>query len=161
MAALERGGVTYYGQKTHRQKVLAYLEKARKQAEFTEAQVEDVCRALLALEARKQARTFAGLGKKRFKQSPWFPFFEAVTYFLEGPEGCPYYPTRTLLEQAERLAQALPPDERRERLLEDVRRSQTALEAFSPFGGFMGDFFEMGDDEWDEEGDDEDEDDWL
>lgn len=160
--ALERGGVTYYGQKTHRQKVLAYLEKARREAEFSEAQLEEVCGALLALEARKQARTFAALGKKQFKQNPWFPFFEAVTYFLEGPERCPYYPTHNLLEQAGRLAQALPPDERRERLLEDIRRRQTALEALSPFGGFMQDFFDMGfaDDEWDED-EDEDEDDWL
>jgi tetratricopeptide (TPR) repeat protein len=154
--ALERAGVTYHGQKTHRQKVLAYLEKARREAEFTEPQLEDVCRALLALEARKQARTFAALAKKKFKANPWFPFFEAVTYFLEGPTQCPYYPTRTLLEQAERLAQALPPDERRDRLLEDIRARQTALEAFSPFGGFMQDFFETPfGDEWDE-----DEDDW-
>jgi tetratricopeptide (TPR) repeat protein len=158
-AALESSGVTYYGQKTHRQKVLAYLEKARRQAEFTEQQAEEVCRALLALEARKQARAFATLGKKQFKANPWFPFFEALTYFLEGPEGCPYYPTRTLLEDAERLARALPTDERRERLLEDVQRRLTALDALSPFGGFMQDFFDgpFGDDEWEDEWDDEDE----
>jgi hypothetical protein len=158
-AALERAGVTYHGQKTHRQKVLAYLEKARREAEFTEPQLEDVCAALLGLAARKPARTFAGFAKKRFKANPWFPFYEAVTYFMEGPAQCPYYPTRALLEQAERLAQALPPDERRERLLEDIRARQTALEAFSPFGGFMQGFFESPfGDEWDEW--DDDEDDW-
>ena len=48
-------GVAYYGQKTHAKKVLAYVEKAAK-ADFTEAQMETICSALVDLKSTRAAR---------------------------------------------------------------------------------------------------------
>ena len=65
---------------------------------------------------------------------------------------------KPLLETAHRLASEMPPDDRRQRLLEAIQERQKLVEMLNtgPFG-FLGNFFEqMGDfgeddDEWDEE----------
>ena len=87
-AAHRLAGITYVGQKTHEKKVLAYVEKARN-AEFTEDQLEKLCGALLGLRALPAARKFTQLGQERFPNNPYFPFFEAESYLVAGPDRCP------------------------------------------------------------------------
>jgi tetratricopeptide (TPR) repeat protein len=160
-AAHQLAGVTYRGQKTHEKKVLAYLDKA-KTADFTEEQLEGLCRSLLELNATKLLRAFTGLGKQRFPRNPHFPFYEAESYFQKGPDRLPIWQVRPLLEEAKRLAEALPRDERQQMLLQIIQERWQMLAAINPF--FMGQFEEMfgdyffGDDDFDDD-DDEDEDD--
>jgi tetratricopeptide (TPR) repeat protein len=158
-AAHQLAGVTYRGQKTHEKKVLAYLDRAKK-ADFTEDQLDGLCWSLLELKATKLLRAFTGLGKQRFPRNPYFPFYEAESYFQKGPERMQIWQVRPLLEEARRLAEALPRDERQQSLLATIQERWQMLAAINPF--FMGQFEDMfgdffGDEFYDD--DDEDEDD--
>ena len=114
------------------------------------------------LEQQKLLHQYASRGRTRFPESPYFPFYEAESYILRGPYGCPGYQVRELLGEVRRLAQDLPPDPRRDALLEVVRRREEMVGALGAFGGFnfgpFGDpFGEMffGDDEDEDEFDDD------
>jgi tetratricopeptide (TPR) repeat protein len=143
-ASLQGANVTYLGQKTHQKKVLAYLDKARA-ADFTEGQLERICSALISLDAIKQAQKFTKLGQKKFPKSPHFPYLEAMSHVIKGPRTFSIWKVRPLLEKAERLARALPPDERTRALLEDVEERLRAMDALSPFGASFFDTFFGGD----------------
>jgi tetratricopeptide (TPR) repeat protein len=167
-AAAHRGaGVTYRGQKTHEKKVLAYLDKVPP-AEFTDAQLEKVCTALLGLDALKALRTFAALGQRRFPGNAQFYFLEAESYIALGPNRCPLWKVTPLLEKASQLAAQLPPDDKQKALLEAIRQRQQMTGIVGPGGmGMLQDLFEgmfgggdywddddWDDDDWDDEGDD-------
>jgi tetratricopeptide (TPR) repeat protein len=157
-ASHQLAGVTYRGQKTHEKKVLAYLDKAKK-ADFTEEQLEGLCRSLLEMKSTRLLRAFTAQGKQRFPRNPYFPFFEAESYFQQGPDRMQVWQVRPLLEEAKRLAEALPRDERQQVLLETIQQRWEMLAALNPFfmgqfEGLFGGFF--GDDEF---YDDDDEDD--
>jgi tetratricopeptide (TPR) repeat protein len=140
--ALHRHGAVYHGQKTHAKKVLAYVERARG-ADFGEQQLEDVCDVLAGMKATRAARRFTEFGTEKYPSNPLFPFLTALTYFTDDPLRTPVYPTKSLLETAERLARARPPDEKRDRLLEAIQLRLKALAALNPFGfGFMPDVFD-------------------
>src|SRR5262249_13325372 len=160
--SLQANDTNYRGLKTHAKKIVAYVEKAQK-ADFTEEQLEHLCHALGGLgQTKRVTRAFLALGQRRFPHSPYFPYLEALTYFKDGPapDSPPRGPVRPLLEKAQRLARALPPDDRRDALLRDVEHRLRLLAVLNPFAGgifgrmfggfpgFPGDFF-----------DDEDEDD--
>jgi tetratricopeptide (TPR) repeat protein len=156
-AAHQLAGVTYRGQKTHEKKVLAYLDRAKK-ADFTEEQLEGLCRSLLEMKSTRLLRAFTGLGKQRFGRNPHFPFIEAESYFQKGPDRMQIWQVRPLLEEAKRLAEALPRDERQQMLLEIIQERWQMLADLNPF--FMGQFEGMFGDFFGEEfDDDEDEDD--
>ena len=159
-AAHRLAGVDYRGQKTHEKKVLTYLDKAVK-ADFTEDQLEKVCGSLLSMKNLRLARTFTGLGRKRFPKSPVFPYLEAESYIAEGPARCPIWQVGPLLEEASRLAAKLPADDRQQQLLDAIRARQQMISLFNPFSGsFMeqlGDMFGgMLDDDDDEDDLDDD-----
>jgi tetratricopeptide (TPR) repeat protein len=167
-AASHRGaGVTYHGQKTHEKKVLAYVDRARS-AEWTEAELESVAQSLTQLQARKQLRAYTALGRRRFPDNPYFPFFEAESYLSLGPLNAPAWRVQPLLEEARRLAGQLPPDERQKKLLADIEDRQELLNAASPFarGGFMSAFETLFDtfgpeDDYADDGWDDDDDGWF
>ena len=147
--ALMKSHVSYYGQKTHAKKVLAYVEKAAG-ADFTESQMEEVTSALVDLKSTRAARRFLEEARRKFPANPTFPYQLALTYMGGELEQAPLYQVRPLLEEARRLAEALPPDARREKLLRDVQDRLHALAAANPFGmGFMPDFFGSFFDDWD------------
>lgn len=154
-AALQHSGISYVGQKTHAKQVTAYLTKALTKVEFTEKQLDQICAALLTLEAMRLAQRYAELGRERFPRSPYFPNYLALSYYIRRrpEEVSPWY-VRPLLEEAERLARALPPDDRQQALLESIKVRLRALEAMNPYSRiFAGEFF-------DEMFEDEDEDDY-
>ena len=139
--ALMKSGVEYFGQKTHAKKVLAYVEKAAK-ADFTETQMETICSALVDLKSIRAARRYLDRGREKFPADPMFPYLEALTYMTGDLEDVRAYRVRPMLEEARRLAEARPPDARRDRLLRDVQERLNALAAVHPFGmGFMADMF--------------------
>ena len=88
--ALMVSGVAYYGQKTHAKKVLAYVEKAAK-ADFTEAQMETICAALVDLKSVRAARRFLERGAAKFPADPMFPYLEALTYMTGDLENVRAY----------------------------------------------------------------------
>jgi tetratricopeptide (TPR) repeat protein len=154
VAGLHAGGVRYTGQKTHRQKILSYIHKSRK-ADFTEAQLEEMCQALLELKAFAPARRFGQLGEAKFEQNPAFPYYQALSYLLGGGRRSNHWLIARLLQQARRLALAQPPGERRDRLLEEI---EDRLHEVHPFDfDILGGIFDMGSPFEEDEGDFEDE----
>lgn len=143
-AAHRLAGVTYHGQKTHEKKLLAYVDRAR-QAKFTEAQLASLCNSLLALQALRPARTFARIGQTRFPRSAVFPFLEAESYFVQGPERFQSWQAAPLLEKAARLAGEAPRDEQNQALLEEIGRRRQMADALGPMGmeGLMDVFNEL------------------
>ncbi len=139
--ALLKSGVSYYGQKTHAKKIMEYAEKATVR-DFTESQMEEVCGALVDLKSTRAARRLLEKARRQFRANPMFPYLLALTYVTGELEQAPLYQVRPLLEEARRLAEALPPDPRREKLLRDIQDRLHALAVANPFGmGFMEDFF--------------------
>ncbi len=133
-ASHKAAGVTYHGQKTHEKKVLTYLQKGVL-APLTEEQLERVCRALVVLEQHRLLQEYARRGQRRFPENPHFPYYQAEAGILQGPYRCSEYRVREFLEKARRLAQALPPDPRRDALLEQIRRREEMAAAMGPLGG--------------------------
>ena len=153
--ALMMSGVAYHGQKTHAKKVLAYVEKAAG-GDFSEAQMEQVCSALVDLKSVRAARRYLERAQHKFPANPQFPYWEALTYMTGDLEDVRPYQVTPLLEKAQRLAEALPPDARRDKLLHDIQDRLKALAAMHPFGlGFMGGMFGAFDDYWDDADDDD------
>jgi tetratricopeptide (TPR) repeat protein len=154
-ASHKAAGVTYHGQKTHEKKVLAYLQKALP-ATLTEQQMDRVCSSLVTLEQHRLLQAYARRGRRLFRGNPYFAYYEAESYVLQGPYRCPAYQVRELLAEVRRLAGEMPPDPRRAALLEVVRRREELVAAAGPFGGFsfgpFGEmFFEDDDDEYDDD----------
>jgi tetratricopeptide (TPR) repeat protein len=133
-ASHKAAGVTYHGQKTHEKKVLGYLQKAL-DAPLTEPQADRVCSSLVTLEQHRLLQEYARRGRRLFPANPYFPFYEAESYILMGPYRCPAYQVRELLGEARRLAQDMPPDSRRDALLEVIRRREEMVASVGPFGG--------------------------
>lgn len=129
LAGLHSGGVQYIGKKGHTQKVLSYIHKARN-LDFSEPQLEELCRNLLDMEAYPQARRFATIGEAQYPESPAFPYLHALAWIQEKGRRVPTWEVVPLLKQARSLAQAQPPNERRDRLLKDLDRY---LHEFNPF----------------------------
>lgn len=120
--------VKYRGQKTHEKKILDYLERARK-VEFSEEQLARLCEALDDLDATTLMRSFATQGKKRFPRNPFFPFHEAESYVLLGPRECPIDKVQRLLQKVRKLAQDLPPDDKKQALLDKVEHIEETISA--------------------------------
>jgi tetratricopeptide (TPR) repeat protein len=160
VAAHHLGNVSYHGQKTHDKKVMAYLNKAR-EAEFSEDQLERLCGSLLGTESVKLLRSYCQAGERKFRANPHFPFLEAESYFILGPANCPSWKVKPLLDRAQRLAEAMPPDERRKTLLQEIQHRREMIGLLNPFGGGMfRDLFDrmFGDDagdDWDYDDDDD------
>ncbi len=151
--ALKSAGVTYHGQQTHEKKILGYLQKAVG-LPLTEEQLDRICSALVVLENHKLLLEFGQKGRRAFPDNAYFPYYVAESYILLGPYRCPADRVRELLAEVRRLAQQMPPDSRREALLETVRRREEMVGALGPFGGIdFGAFEELfggpdEDDEW-------------
>ncbi|HWG46971.1 MAG TPA: tetratricopeptide repeat protein [Gemmataceae bacterium] len=154
LAGLQAGGVKYIGQKGHTQKVLSYIQKARN-LDFSETQLEELCQNLLDLKAYPKARTLADLAEKKHPENPFFPYLHALTWIHAQGRRTPTWRVVPLLQTAQRLARARPPDERRDRMLEEIEKHLLELNPFGfdllerLFGGM-----DMGGDEFDDDPDD-------
>src|SRR6185295_14898891 len=102
---------------------------------LTEAQIEHICRSLMTLENHKLLLDYAIAGRRRYPNNAYFPFYEAEAYILQGPYRGNPLRVRDLLTQARELSQALPPDARREALLEMIKARELMVTAANPFGG--------------------------
>ncbi|HTU91331.1 MAG TPA: tetratricopeptide repeat protein [Gemmataceae bacterium] len=154
LAGLHSGGVKYIGQKGHTQKVLSYIYKTRN-LEFSEPQLEELCRNLLDMEAYTQARRFANIGEQHYPESPTFPYLHSLAWIREKGRHAPVWEVVPMLKRARELAQSQPPNERRDRMLEDIDKH---LHELNPFDlDFLGRIFGFGEEDDD---DDDSDDDW-
>jgi tetratricopeptide (TPR) repeat protein len=159
-ASLESAGITYHGQKTHVKKILAFVQKTAV-ADFPEAQMEEICRALVSLGSNRAATQFLHRGQKLFPRNPHFQHLEAVLLMVKGPDRMYGWQLQQLLENAEKLARDLPPSEAKDELLKDIERRLKAVQALNPFGfSFSRMFADFDDDGFDEEFDETDEGSW-
>jgi tetratricopeptide (TPR) repeat protein len=141
LAGLHTGGVRYTGQKGHTQKILSYVQRA-KDADFTESQLEELCQALLDLEAYPRARRFADMAEFQYPNNAVFPYLHALGWILAQGRRAPSYQVVPLLQRALRLTRARPPDEQRDRLLADIEKH---LHELNPFDlDFLGRMFDRG-----------------
>src|SRR5262249_22510591 len=140
--ALRVGNVTYHGQKTHDKKIVEYLKKA-KSCSFSSEQYQLVLEALLAMRARAPAQTYAQQARRAFPTEPFFFLAEAEAEGNWETGRVAAWKIRPLLDKAEKLAQALPPeDPRRDDLLARIRERLEDLQELNPFtGGFLADLF--------------------
>jgi tetratricopeptide (TPR) repeat protein len=152
LAGLHTGGVKYSGQKGHAQKVRSYIHKSRT-LNFSEAQLEELCRNLLDLEDYPKARRFADIGEGFYHENPVFPYLHALGWIhAEGRRVHPY-DVIPLLQRAKTLLQGQPSNERRDRMLEDIEKH---LRELNPFDlDLLGRLFGF-----DEEDEFEDDDEW-
>jgi tetratricopeptide (TPR) repeat protein len=156
LAELHTGGVKYIGQKGHAQKVKSYIHKAR-DLDFSESQLEELCQNLLDVEDYPKARRFADMGEFRYHNNPVFPYLHALGWIrAEGRRAGPYQVV-PLLQRARGLLQGQPPNERRDRMLEDIDKHLRELNPFDldflrgiieTIGGGPDEDFDDGDDEW-------------
>jgi len=158
LAAVHRVlGIEYTGQKTHEKKVLAYLD-GTSSSDFTEPAFAEVCKSLLALKAVRALRAYCKRAARRFPRAAIFPFLEAESYFVRGPERVRgAWQAGPLLDTAHRLAMEMPSNEQRTRLLQQIsdRKKLVQLLDFGPLGVFqsildrVNEFDdELDDDEW-------------
>ncbi|HEY7156684.1 MAG TPA: hypothetical protein VH575_22135 [Gemmataceae bacterium] len=153
LAGLHTGGVTYIGHKGHAQKALSYIHKARN-LDFSEAQLEELCRNLLDREDYPKARRFADLGERRYHENPVFPYLHALGWIRPLGRRVQPYQVVPLLQRAKGLLHGQPPNEGRDRMLEDIDKH---LRELNPFDlDLLGRLFGFGP----EEDDFEDDDDW-
>jgi tetratricopeptide (TPR) repeat protein len=157
LAELHTGGVKYIGQKGHAQKVKTYIHKAR-DLDFSEAHLEELCQNLLDLEDYPKARRFADMGELRYPNNPVFPYLHALGWIHPLGRRVQPYQVVPLLQRARGLLHGQPPNERRDRMLEDIDKH---LHELNPFDlNFLRGFFENlggGPDEDFDDGDDGDE----
>jgi tetratricopeptide (TPR) repeat protein len=130
-------GVEYVGLKTHEKLVTTYLEKASA-AEFSEQQLSDICEALRHLKSVRLFSKYAKRGQTLFANNPLFYLIEAEMLMDQGPHRCPVYQVKPLLERAQSLTNALPPDERKQKLLDRIADRQHQLQALNPFAALLG-----------------------
>jgi tetratricopeptide (TPR) repeat protein len=129
LAGLYQGGVSYVGQKGHTQKVLSYIYKARN-LDFSEPQLEELGRNLLDMEAYPQARRFANIGEQRYPKNPVFPYLHALAWIQQQGRNALVWKVVPVLKRARSLAQAQPPNESRDRLLEEIEKHLHELNPF-------------------------------
>jgi tetratricopeptide (TPR) repeat protein len=129
LAGLHSGSVQYFGQKSHTQKVLSYINKVRED-DFREPQLEELCRNLLDMEAWTRVRRFAALGGQRYPENAVFPYVHALAWIQQEGRNTPIWRVAPLLKRAQALARKQPPNEQRDRMLEDIDKH---LREFQPF----------------------------
>jgi tetratricopeptide (TPR) repeat protein len=133
---LARNGITYFGQKTHAKKIREFAERAET-ADMPEETAVALAAALREAGAARAFRRLARAGGGKFPASPFFPFFEAISFLDEGRGRVQAWRVRPLLDEAERRARALPADERVRALLEEVEEQKRELARRDPFGAAM------------------------
>jgi tetratricopeptide (TPR) repeat protein len=122
----------YTGQKGHEKKVQAYVDAALA-TESAEADLVNLCERLGDLGWRRFLKKAATLGQRRFRQNPFFPFFEATVHLAdEKAGGPPVWKVEPLLEKSRRLAAAHPPDESIRRLLRELDELNRRLTVTTP-----------------------------
>jgi tetratricopeptide (TPR) repeat protein len=134
LASYQGWEIKYRGQKTHENRIVAYLDNVPKDR-LEEGLLERACASLILLRKFKAARTQAGHAARLFPRNPWFPFLEAESYIAPDPENAHrHYRVRGLLNRARELAEELPAGERRDGLLQEIDMRQELFKATSLMG---------------------------
>jgi tetratricopeptide (TPR) repeat protein len=149
-------GITYHGQKTHEKKVLGYIQKALTTAALSEVHIDRICESLRSLEAPKPLQAYAEQGQQRFPNNPYFYYWEVEAHILRGPYRCPIWRVQSLIADVRRRLAQMPPDSRKDAVLETLKRREEMVASLSPFGRMYSSFGQMFEEADDDEYDDDD-----
>jgi hypothetical protein len=162
--SLHHSNLHYHGQKSHLKKATDYAARL-KPADYSERHLVMVCRAMLDLGPVGVATRFLAAGKRRFRENPFFPYFEARRELRKGVQNTRPWMVQPLLEEAQRLARGASladhSEDEVQAMLDDIDNNLRALTALNPFlrGGFYEDFFGGTFGDYDDD-DDDDDDNW-
>jgi tetratricopeptide (TPR) repeat protein len=135
LASYQDWEIKYRGQKTHENRIIAYLESVPED-KLDEGLLQRACASLIPLRKFKVARTQASRAAQLYPRNPWFPFLEAESYIAPDPGNAHrHYRIRGLLNRARELTEELPPGERRNGLLQEIDMRQELFKVT----GLMGD----------------------
>src|SRR5262249_24191918 len=112
--------------------------------------------ALLTLGAARTVQRFALRWRKDFPKSPYPVYFEMESHLKGHEDRWPLWRLGPLAEQARQLAEKLPPDENRDRLLSDIKNRLQQFQDLNPFASlfetFANQFGPDPDEFWEDEG---------
>ena len=126
----------YFGQKTHQKKVLALIEKSLR-AQYSELQMQQLGKHLLALHAIRLLRKCNRVWEQRFPMSPYPCLFEVESYLSGDCDRWPLWKLGPLLQKAKGLAEKLPPSEERDEMLKLIDSRQQQFHDLNPFASFF------------------------
>jgi tetratricopeptide (TPR) repeat protein len=140
---LQYAGVSYHGQKTHTKKIYDYIDRLDKK-HCPEDQYVEILGSLARLDPPvRMLKRFFDHGKRRFRNNPFVPYYEAVHLMGDDPEAGPPMEAMWLLDTAERLAEPRASEPAVKALLEDIANRRKLLRSFRAlmpdlfgFGGF-------------------------
>jgi tetratricopeptide (TPR) repeat protein len=147
ISALYHADKTYRGQAGHEKKILTYLESAGTDS-WNEEHLVETCENLMKLGASKQRSKLFKLAYRAFPRNPVFIVLEVKGY-LQGRSRAGNWRMMRRLRYAEELVAALPPEDPRRSLLQEIHdcRRQLKVSMRPPpslrllkeiFGGFSG-----------------------
>jgi hypothetical protein len=122
---------SYHGAKSDENRVRKYVERVNWQLANPELALR-LCAALFNLEWTTLLRRTAILAGNSFPEHPAFPYYQALS-FLQHDEFRNYWPARTQLDRARKLAEAYSPEQAASRRwLDDIATLEQELNAVSP-----------------------------
>jgi tetratricopeptide (TPR) repeat protein len=130
-------GINYVGQKSHQNKVKAYIRKGEK-LRFDEPQLEMLCESLQRLQEYRLTRIYTSLGQRKFT-SPMFPLIAVRVELSRGPGMYqPIYQLSRLLRETEQRLHTWDTDPRRkEKIQEEVAQLRKVINSLNPFLGMV------------------------
>lgn len=140
-AVHQAANISYVGQKTHRTKVMKYVNRALDSVKFEEAQLERLCGALLRMEEYKKTKAATDLGSRQFPQNPLFLLLSVENEINRGPMSFSPFHIGNQISRAERLLQNQPNHPRREELLARIIEIKDLVDRAMPFSRIFGSSF--------------------
>src|SRR5439155_20643427 len=96
------------------------LAKKTNAGDYTKEQKERLGAALLTLGSARAIHRLAGGWRNQFPKSPYPVFFEMESHLKGHEERWPLWRLGPLAQKAKQLAEKLPPDEKRDRLIKAI-----------------------------------------
>ena len=128
---------------------------------YTEEQMEFLGAALLTLRAVRTMQKFAAKWEKEFPKSPYPIYFEMESLLKGNEERWPLWRLAPSRSSAKKLAEKMPPDDKRDRLLKAIDARLQQFHDLNPFAAMFDSFMDhFGGDGPDDEFDDAEDDGW-
>jgi tetratricopeptide (TPR) repeat protein len=151
-AQFELDDFTYHGGKTHQKRVLTLAERLIDEP-FTEAEMDSLGGALLALRARRSLKRLAQWWRVIFRVDPYPLFFELECDLISDDCRWPIWRLKPFAERALRLAEKMPQGERRDYVLKRIKARLQQFHDLDPFSSMFESIFDSGssgDSDWED-----------
>jgi hypothetical protein len=151
-AQFELDGFTYHGGKTHQKRVVAMAERLLAEP-FSEAEMDSLGGALLALRAKRSLKRLAQWWRVVFQADAYPLFFELESDLIGDDWRWPIWRLKPFAERALRLAEKMPQGERRDYVLERIKARLQQFHDLDPFSSMFEPIFDSGgpsDSDWED-----------